>query len=267
VVACSLPPDQQAHTAASNSVGGIIGEHKGDVLSREGGIEMRRRLGAVILGMATVAAAVFGYLQWRESIHTAEESAHYYATQLAYSEQQNRVSNLIATTVMGEVPGPAATALAPRVADLQLTQVALSMEQAQALSVSPQGSPEWVEQSNNVPSVGSQLSRNLSSGEFLFLSAGRFQVDGVFCGDDSSQLCVLIFEATRAQRVTITRLIAGNNYLAITGVYGYDDILRIHQPFFWRWPNCQTQNGCAKATVFYLRDGNMVSDPSVIRRP
>ena len=183
-------------------------------------------------------------------------------------EQQVSLAGTVATVQAGDANTPAtATAKALRIDELEATRIALVTLQAQASGYSPTQASEWNELSSAVPESGTTLARDLAKGEFLYLSGGSFSVGDVFCGNDSEQICVLIFEATYAQRVTIDHLVARNNYLGRTSLYGYDELIRIHEPFFWKWPNCQSQQGCAKATIYYLFDGSSTGFPTVILRP
>lgn len=167
-------------------------------------------------------------------------------------------------------PEATATAVANRALELERTAMALATAQAQLaqsqLPPSPTGGALWNEQRGNVPDWGSELIRELAAGETLYLSSGRFMVNGVFCGDDETQLCVLVYEATTPQRVIITELIERQNYLARTSRLGYDELVSIHQEAFWAWPNCQSPIGCEKATVFRLIDGQRIGSAKVLWR-
>jgi hypothetical protein len=88
------------------------------------------------------------------------------------------------------------------------------------------------------------------------LTGGQFQVGDVFCGGDARQVCVLLFEATRDQRVAVDSLIARQNWVGITSKLNPDGALQDKEPLFWMPPNCV--DGCSKATVLFFKDGSLV---------
>lgn len=131
----------------------------------------------------------------------------------------------------------------------------------------PVNQPLWIEKVGDMPENGTQIRRDLAAGERLFVSGGRFQVDQVFCGEDATQLCILIYEASVPQTVILDFVIEGENYLARANVLSYDDLIRIHEPLFWQPPNCNNQNGCGKATIYHMKDGMLVTGPITMLNP
>ena len=231
---------------------------------------MWKKFGGFIKIVTVITLAVAIIAIWQDN-QEYERQATVSATQFAIMGEELQLGREVATIQAGGAASPpTATAAAARIAQLEETAAALATVQAQLQVDSLKATtvpPEWNERANNVPSSGTQITRELAAGEFVYLSGGRFSLNGVFCGNDATQICVLIFGATYPQHLTIDQLIARNNYLARTSAHDYQDLLRIHQPFFWEWPNCQSQSGCARATVYYFEDGNLLGQPTRIDRP
>jgi hypothetical protein len=209
---------------------------------------------AAVAAVATIVGLFAKVYQLAQDKRNADAERAGLATQNAYQGQQLDLSRQQVTLLAGERKNPAtATFVAQQVAELESASVALPAS--------------WIERSSDVPETGTSLARDLTPGEILYLSGGSFSVNGIFCGNDSMQICVLIYEATFSQRVAIDRLVAKNNYLARALGFTYDELVTIHEPYYWKWPNCRRQEGCAKATIYYLRDGLAVDSPAVIFRP
>lgn len=92
--------------------------------------------------------------------------------------------------------------------------------------------PLWIENSAGEPSAGTQIVRELSTGEVLYVTGGSFLVGGVFCGEDETQICILVYEATTPQTVTLDHVIANNNFVARTKSLSYDDLISIHDDYY-----------------------------------
>ena len=95
------------------------------------------------------------------------------------------------------------------------------------------------------------------------LTGGQFQVGSTFCngGQTSTHICVLIYQATTAEAVTVTALIPGNNWVGISDSLTPSEALQIQEPDFWSPPNCQ--NGCANAFVYSFTDGQLTSQQTL----
>jgi hypothetical protein len=232
---------------------------------------MWRTIGGILglLAILTLLVAVFQLMQDR---NTAETQSNAQATQIALIKEQLDLSREMATIQAGGDTSPAtATAAAARVSQLEATSAALGTSQAKVLisGASPTTTtpPLWNEQSSSVPEAGTQIIRELAADEFLYLTGGRFAVGNIFCGNDANQICVLIYEATHPQRIVIDQLVAQNNYLARTFWYKYDDLIRMHETFYWQWPNCNSNSGCSKASIYHIIDGQLVGGPIIITRP
>jgi hypothetical protein len=113
----------------------------------------------------------------------------------------------------------------------------------------------WIQEVGQVPESGTQLSWRLSPGQTFYLSGGQFQIGNVFCGGDAKQICVLIYQTSIEQTLTINSLIPRQNYIGITEILSPDDILKEKEPVFWIPPNCIS--GCKRATVLIFRDGKL----------
>ncbi|MCI0561678.1 MAG: hypothetical protein MN733_24580 [Nitrososphaera sp.] len=131
----------------------------------------------------------------------------------------------------------------------------------QTLIPAPVGT--WLYNINQLPAAGTQLTWELDTGEVLILTGGRIRYSNFYCGDDSSQICVLIIHATRSQNITITDLIAQNNWLGVTNLFNTEEALSDVEPWFWRSPNCIS--GCSKATVAFF-ENQQLTDTRTIQR-
>ncbi len=129
----------------------------------------------------------------------------------------------------------------------------------------PAPQPLWNEQSHREPVAGTQVVRDLAAGETLYLTGGQFLLNRVYCGGDARQICVLVFEATRPQRVIIDQMVGQNNYIARTSVFGYDELIAMHTDAFWQEPNCRS--GCQYASIHHMRDGQPLGGPVRLSRP
>lgn len=123
------------------------------------------------------------------------------------------------------------------------------------LTTIPSASP-WETDLTQIPETGYRLEWDLKAGQTLVLTGGQFQIGDVFCGGDARQLCVLLFEATRDQRMTVGSLIVRQNWVGITSKLNPDGALQDKEPLFWMPPNCTS--GCSKATVLFFKDGSFV---------
>jgi len=121
----------------------------------------------------------------------------------------------------------------------------------------------WLYNINQVPSAGSQVTWELNSGEVLILTGGRVRYGGFYCGDDQYQICVVIIHALSKQSITITDLIAQNNWLGVTSTMSSEQTLSEVQHWFWKSPNCGS--GCLKATIAFFEDGNR-TDTRVVQK-
>lgn len=121
----------------------------------------------------------------------------------------------------------------------------------------------WSHNINQIPATGTQLTWELNVGEVLILTGGRIRYSDFYCGDDNSQICVLIIHATRNQSITINDLIAQNNWLGVTSVFNSEEALSDVEPWFWKPPNCI--NGCSKATAAFFED-QQLTDTRIIQR-
>ena len=123
----------------------------------------------------------------------------------------------------------------------------------------------WLYQIEQIPVSDSSIEWDLSSGDLLILTGGRLQHQGFDCGgNNAAQICVLVIEATKAQRITIESLIQKNNWLAVTRQSTKDEAIESIQNEFWLSPNCGS--GCSIATIGIFTDENQV-DTIEINRP
>jgi hypothetical protein len=114
----------------------------------------------------------------------------------------------------------------------------------------------WLEEIGQIPESGTKFSKDLAAGQLMFLDGGQLRINGKYCGSDPKQNCVVIYEATTAQTVTVDALIPRNNYVGITDTFNAEEALNDKLPLFWIPPNCI--DGCKKATVLYFRDGKFI---------
>ena len=119
----------------------------------------------------------------------------------------------------------------------------------------------WLQETSQVPESGTQLTWELSGGQVMFLSGGQFQIGDVFCGGDARQICVLIYQASTHQTVTINALVPRQNYIGITESLSSDEALEEKEPLFWIPPNCVS--GCQRATVLFFEDGELINKVSL----
>ena len=232
---------------------------------------MWKKIGGT-LGIIAILALLVALVQVIQDRNAENAQSIARVTQLALLEEQLELAREMVTLQAGDGSSPStATAAAERVVQLEATSAALGTAQAQVMfsAATPTATtpPQWNEQSNSVPDTGTQIIRDLAPGEFLYLTGGRFTVNKVFCGNDANQICVLVFESSHSQRVIVDQLIARNNYLARTHWFNYEDLIRMHETYYWKWPNCQSESGCAKATIYHLIDGKLEGGPTTLTRP
>ncbi len=115
----------------------------------------------------------------------------------------------------------------------------------------------WVQEVSQIPESGTQLTWDLSGGQILLLGGGQFQIGDVFCGGDAQRICILIYQASTRQTVTINALVPRQNYVSVTESLSADEALEDKEPLFWIPPNCVS--GCQRATVLFFEDGALVN--------
>jgi hypothetical protein len=224
------------------------------------------------LGILAFLGLIVAVLQLLQARNSAIDQLSMQATLLAQSGEQLSIAREMETLQSNDNASPSnATAAAKRIEQLEATSAALATAQARVILIvtTPTATipPKWNEQSNSVPETGVQIIRDLAPGEFLYLTGGSFAVNKIFCGNDAYQICVLVFESTKSQRVVINQLIPKNNYLARTFRYNYEELIQMNEEFYWKWPNCQSSTGCTKATIYYLIDGNLQDESKTLTRP
>jgi hypothetical protein len=123
-------------------------------------------------------------------------------------------------------------------------------------TVPPPITNPWLYNINALPENSTDLSWDLSVGEVLLLTGGKVLFNGYYCGDDSTQICVIIVTATENETVTFSHLIAGQNWLGITTAFDSEQALSNIESQFWQPPNCR--KGCLIATVAFYIDNQQV---------
>jgi hypothetical protein len=145
--------------------------------------------------------------------------------------------------------------------NIPVTQVSQSVNPSQ---ITPQPTQpastitgeRWDQEVVQVPESGTTLKWELSAGQLLYLGGGQIRINSEYCGGESDQICVLLFQATEAQTVIVDALIPKNNWYGISSTLTSDEALSEKEPQFWSPSNCI--NGCKKATIFYFIDGRLV---------
>lgn len=149
--------------------------------------------------------------------------------------------------------------LGARPSGLNLGPVEFDFQATATISTNPsdtRGCGGWCEEIGQVPESGTRILKDLAAGHLMFLTGGQFQISGKYCGSDPQQICVLIYEATKAQTVVVDAVIPKNNYIGITDTFSPEEALNEKTSLFWIPPNCI--NGCKRATVFFFRDGEFI---------
>lgn len=130
------------------------------------------------------------------------------------------------------------------------------------LNFGPETADVWKHKAAQIPATGTQVTWDLNQGEVLVLTGGRVRLGDFYCGDDKSQICVVIIQATKRHGVAIGELVAQNNWLGVTDVFNPEEALSDVQPGFWRDPNCG--NGCSKATIGFFTDDQFVGTRTIL---
>lgn len=143
------------------------------------------------------------------------------------------------------------------------TTVSGNATQSEAPTATATPLPHWDQTFSPVPQAGTRLDYDLAAGQVLMLAGGQFQFDQTFCGGSSQQICVLVYQATGPQHVTITDLVTAQNWVGISSTFTPDAALQDQTSLFWMPPNCVS--GCAKATVVFFKDGSQVGTRSLTR--
>jgi hypothetical protein len=116
--------------------------------------------------------------------------------------------------------------------------------------------PYWLSETGGIPETGNEYSIDLLPEQTLLFTGGEFQYQNMFCGGGASNICILVYKATKPQTVKLTKLYPASNYAGVSDTYTPEQALTQKVPQFWQSPNCG--EGCTTAVVHYIEDGRIV---------
>jgi hypothetical protein len=111
------------------------------------------------------------------------------------------------------------------------------------------------------PRKGTLFSQALTSNQVMFVSSGQLQIGNAYCGADADLICVLLYEATHPQTVTVESLDPQHYFVEVVDGRVPQDVLDERQPLFWQPPNCT--HGCQRATLIRFKDNQLIRQDTI----
>ena len=108
---------------------------------------------------------------------------------------------------------------------------------------------------------GSFFSQELHANQVMFVTSGQLQYNDLYCGGSLDLICVLIYQATYPQTVTVQTLDPEHYAFQLRDNLSAQEMLEAEMSGFWQPPNCMS--GCLRATYFIMRDGQLVHQETI----
>lgn len=113
------------------------------------------------------------------------------------------------------------------------------------------------------PRKGSFFSQALTPNQVMFVSSGQLQIGDAYCGEHPDQICVLLYQATRPQTVTVESLDPQHYFVEVIDALSPQEILDNKLSDFWQPPNCSS--GCKFATFLMFKDEQLIRQDAIYR--
>jgi hypothetical protein len=114
-----------------------------------------------------------------------------------------------------------------------------------------------------MPRKGAFFSQALTPNQVMFVSSGQLQIGDVYCGDHAEQICVLLYQATRPQTITVESLDPQHYFVEVKDDLSPQEILDNKLSSFWQPPNCSS--GCQFATFLMFKDEQLIRQDAIYR--